>query len=81
MSRNITILLDEETARWVRVEAAKRDTSVSQFLADILQEQRERLEGYAAARTRYLSRKPTALKKKSERYPSRAQVHQPERKR
>jgi hypothetical protein len=36
--RNITIALEEEVARWVRVEAATRDTSVSRLLANILKE-------------------------------------------
>ena len=29
--RNVTITLDEETARWARVEAAMRGTSVSRL--------------------------------------------------
>ena len=36
--RNITITLEEEVARWARIEAATRDTSVSRLLADILKE-------------------------------------------
>jgi len=36
--RNITITLEEEVARWARIEAATRDTSVSRFLAGILKE-------------------------------------------
>jgi hypothetical protein len=36
--RNITITLEEKVARWARIEAATRDTSVSRFLGDILKE-------------------------------------------
>ncbi|MGA2096746.1 MAG: hypothetical protein ABSH39_10640 [Candidatus Acidiferrum sp.] len=36
--RNITIALEEDVARWVRVEAATHDTSVSRLLANILKE-------------------------------------------
>lgn len=33
--RNITITLEESLARWARIEAARSDTSVSRFLAQI----------------------------------------------
>ena len=46
MKRNITVTLDEETARWIRVEAAKRDESVSSYLGGILRQEREKEEGY-----------------------------------
>ena len=36
MKRNITITLEEELAKEVRVLAAQKDTSVSQLLADYL---------------------------------------------
>ena len=36
--RNITITLEEELARWARIEAARSDTSVSRLLAEILRE-------------------------------------------
>lgn len=35
MKRNITISLEEGTACWVRIEAAKQDVSVSRYLADV----------------------------------------------
>jgi len=34
--RNITIALEESVARWVRIEAATQDTSVSRLLAGLL---------------------------------------------
>ena len=34
--RNITITLEESIARWARIEAARRDNSVSRLLAGIL---------------------------------------------
>jgi hypothetical protein len=36
--RNVTVTLEEEVARWARIEAARLDTSVSQLLGDILKE-------------------------------------------
>lgn len=37
---NVTISMDEETARWLRVEAAKAGKSVSRFVGDLLAERR-----------------------------------------
>jgi len=48
---NVTVSLDEETARWVRVEAARRDVSVSRFLTELLSERRRR-SGWLASGTR-----------------------------
>lgn len=79
MKRNVTVTLDEELARWVRVEAAKQDTSVSQFLADVLAERRRRIEGYEAARTRFMSREARPLREPGQELPSREEVHRRER--
>ena len=67
--------LDEETARWVRVEAARRDMSVSSLLAEVLRDQMRAGEGYDAAMTAYLSRPATNLRKRRVRYPTRDAVH------
>lgn len=37
---NVTVSMDEETARWVRVEAAKAGLSVSRWLGALLAEKR-----------------------------------------
>jgi hypothetical protein len=36
--RNVTVTLDEEVAQWARIEAARRDTSVSRLLGELLRE-------------------------------------------
>ncbi len=71
--RNITLTLDESVARWARVEAARRDTSVSRFLAGILQERMQEEDAYAAAMGRALARKP--FLRSNGRYLSREEVH------
>ena len=76
MRKNVTITLDEETARWVRVEAAKRDTSVSRFLGSVLAEYRERIEGYESARAAFLAREPRRLRDAATALPSREVVHE-----
>ena len=36
--RNITVTLEEDVAQWARIEAARRDTSVSRLLGSLLKE-------------------------------------------
>lgn len=36
--RNVTVTLEEDVARWARIEAARRDTSVSRLLGELLKE-------------------------------------------
>ena len=36
--KNITITVDEDAARWARIEAAKEDTSVSRLVGEMLRQ-------------------------------------------
>ena len=36
--KNVTITLDEEVARWARIRAAERDTSLSRLVGKLLRE-------------------------------------------
>ncbi len=38
--KNVTISMDESTAQWARVEAAKAGKSLSRFVGDVLAERR-----------------------------------------
>jgi hypothetical protein len=72
--RNVTVTLDDETARWARIEAAKREMSLSRFIRETL---RERMAGqltYEAAMARYLARVPIPLKRGGT-YPRRDELH------
>lgn len=40
--RNVTVTLEEDVAQWARIEAAKRDTSVSRLLGELLKERMEK---------------------------------------
>lgn len=73
--RNVTVTLDEETARWARVEAARRDMSVSALLRELLTEHMRTEEDYDAAMDRLLARGPRILKGPADRYPTREEVH------
>jgi hypothetical protein len=72
--RNVTITLDEETARWARVETAHRDMSVSGSSASSSTSTCAPRATYEDAMRRYLARAPVALKDAG-RYPSREELH------
>lgn len=72
--RNITVTVEEEVARWARLEAAKRDTSVSRLLGELLEEKMRKDEEYERAMRRALGRKP--FLKTDGRYLSRERLHE-----
>jgi hypothetical protein len=43
--RNVTVTLEEDVAQWARIEAARRDTSVSRLLGQLLKERMENFAG------------------------------------
>ena len=49
MGRNVTVVLEDDVALWARVEAARRDSSVSRLLGDLLKQQMSREMGYEHA--------------------------------
>lgn len=73
--RNVTVTLDEDTARWARLEAARRDTSVSRLLGEILQERMAGEDEYAAAQARYLAQAPAVHRYPGRRLPTRDELH------
>jgi len=73
--KNVTITLDEETARWAQMEAARRGISVSRLVGEILRDRRLQDAEYDAAMERFLGREAAPLKKAGERYPARAELH------
>lgn len=76
MKRNVTVVLEAAVARWLRVEAARRDTSVSQYLSELVERERDREQGYADAMTRYLAHAPHQLGRVAEALPTRAEMHE-----
>ena len=72
--RNITITVDEETARWARIEAARRDTSVSRLVGEMLAEYMRAERSYDEAMRGYLARRPKRLKG-ARGYPPRESLH------
>jgi hypothetical protein len=71
--RNVTVTMEEDVARWARLEAAQRDTSVSRFLGSVLKRQMLENDDYEEAMRRALARKP--FLKSDGKYPSREEAH------
>jgi hypothetical protein len=74
--KNVTITLDEETARWARIHAAEHDTSVSRMVGEMLREKRRMEEDYFSAMQSYLSEPPRKLKRSGKKYPSRGELYE-----
>lgn len=55
--RNVTVTLEEQVARWARIEAARKETSVSRLLGEILKERMLRNDVYDKSMRRALARK------------------------
>ena len=71
--RNVTVTLEEPVARWARIEAARKETSVSRLLGEILKERMLRNDVYDKSMRRALARKP--FPKTEGRYLSREEAH------
>lgn len=72
--KNVTVTLDEETARWARIEAAQREMSVSSFIRELLRQDMKGQADYEGAMRRFLARPPAELKGKGG-YPAREELH------
>jgi hypothetical protein len=72
--KNVTVTLEKDVARWARLEAARRETSVSRLLGEILKQRMLEEAGYDSAMRRALARKP--FLKSDRRYISREEAHE-----
>ncbi len=73
--KNVTITLDEETAAWARVHAARHDMSVSRLVGEMLQREMRESRGYDEAMRRFLAKAPVDLKGSGQGYASRDELH------
>jgi len=73
--KNVTLTLDEEVARWVRIEAAKRETSVSQLVGSMLRELMRAGSSYEEARRQFFEVEPRPLRTGDAPLPSREEIH------
>lgn len=74
-TKNVTVSLPDDTALWLRVQAAKANRSVSSWLAEMIEGERRREDDYEIAMERALSRKPRRLEWVDDRRPTRDELH------
>jgi len=74
--KNITVTLDEKTAAWVRIYAARQGMSVSRLLGEMLQQRMRELRDYDEAMRRYLARQPSRFDWISGRRPTREELNE-----
>jgi len=73
--KNVTITLDPQTAAWLRVYAARHNTSVSRFVGELLRERMREGKEYEQAMRRFLAKPPVAFRWKGGRQPTRDELH------
>lgn len=74
--RNVTITLEEDVARWARIKAAEKDTSVSQLVGDMLKVEMQRSASYEAAmRDHFAMVTPVKFEKPGGRFPRRDDLY------
>jgi hypothetical protein len=73
--KNVTITLEEKVARWARIRAAERETSVSRLVGEMLKEKMLEEETYDRAMRQYFSQAPRKLKRLGQKYPRREELY------
>jgi hypothetical protein len=73
--KNVTVTLDEETAHWARMEAARQEMSVSRLVRNLLRESMRQNRTYELAQRRFLSRPIYTVNETAAPYPSRDEIH------
>ncbi len=74
--KNVTITLDESTASWARIHAAKHNISVSRLVGEMLRERMTEQRDYDQAMRRFLAKDPIKFKRTAKGYPTRDELHE-----
>ena len=72
--KNVTITVDDAALEWTRIEAAKRNTSVSRLVGEMLLEKMQREDAYARAEREWLADDVT-FASTAQPYPGRAEIY------
>ena len=70
--KNVTITMDDDVADWARMEAARRNTSVSRLVGELLHEKMRRDDAYERAMREALEFRSLPLEGK---YPTRDEIY------
>jgi hypothetical protein len=73
--KNITITLDEQTAKWARAYAAEKGMSLSRFVGEVLRKEMPKSQSYERAMQSWLAREPWTLRFPGEKLPTREEIY------
>jgi len=72
--KNVTVSMDDAVAEWARLEAARRNTSVSRLIGEMLAEKMRHDDAYERAMQEWLDR-PALLSSDGSPYPKREEIY------
>jgi hypothetical protein len=72
--KNVTVTMEDSVAEWARLEAARRNTSVSRLVGEMLAEKMRRDDAYERAMQEWLARDVT-FKSDGSPYPTREDLY------
>ena len=72
--KNVTITVEEDVLEWARIDAARRNTSVSRLVGELLAEKMRHDDAYERAMREWLERDFSFTSDASP-YPQREEVH------
>ncbi len=72
--RNVTVTMEDAVADWARMEAARRNTSVSRLIGEMLADKMRHDDAYERAMNEWLQRERTWMSDGSP-YPKRDEIY------
>jgi len=72
--KNVTVTMEDSVAEWARMEAARRNTSVSRLIGEMLAEKMQHDDAYERAMNDWLARDRN-WKSDGAPYPKRAEIY------
>ena len=73
--KNLKITLPDDVARWLRVQAAEDDRSVSRWVADLIERMHRQQDDYEVEMQRYLAMPPRKIEWPGGRKPTREELY------
>lgn len=73
--KNVTVTLAPEAARWARIEAARRGTSVSRLLGEMIEAEMGSRTAYDQAKERFFRQVPGFHRSDGRALPTREELH------
>jgi len=73
--KNVTVTLAPEAARWARIEAARRGTSVSRLLGEMIEAEMGSRSAYDEARERFFRQEAGLHRTDGRPLPTREELH------